>query len=45
VLLEPLGRFLDSVEWRPLGLRARVVPAALGELAGAVGAARHVMAQ
>jgi glucokinase len=43
-LFEPLERFLDSVEWRPLGRRARLLPAALGDLAGAIGAARHVMA-
>jgi glucokinase len=42
-LFEPLERFLDSVEWRPLGRRARILPAALGDLAGAIGAARCVM--
>jgi glucokinase len=43
-LFEPLEKFLDSIEWRPFGLRARVVPAALGDLAGAIGAARYIMA-
>jgi glucokinase len=43
-LFEPLEKFLDSIEWRPLGRGARVLPAALGDLAGAIGAARHVMA-
>jgi len=38
-LFEPLGRFLDEIEWRPGGHRVRVVPAALGEWAGACGAA------
>lgn len=42
-LFDPLGRFLDDFEWRPSGARVRVVPAALGELAGALGAARHAM--
>ena len=43
-LFKPLAGFLDSVEWRPLGRRVRVLPAALGELAGAIGAARSVLA-
>jgi len=42
-LFEPLEKFLDRLEWRPSGLRVRVVPAALGDLAGAIGAARQVM--
>jgi glucokinase len=42
-LFEPLAGFLDSVEWRPLGRGVRVVPAALGDLAGAIGAARAVL--
>ena len=42
-LFDPLAGFLDAVEWRPLGQGVRVVPAALGELAGAVGAARSVL--
>ena len=44
-LFEPLARFLDEVEWRPGGQRVRVVPAALGDRAGALGAARHAMLQ
>jgi glucokinase len=39
-LFEPLAEHLAAVEWRPLGHRVRVVPAALGDLAGAIGAAR-----
>jgi uncharacterized phosphosugar-binding protein len=39
-LFEPLRRFLDVVEWRPFGGGVRIVPAALGEAAGALGAAR-----
>ena len=42
-LFEPLARFLDAVEWRPLGRGVRVVPTALGDLAGAIGAARFVL--
>ena len=42
-LFEPLARFLDAVEWRPHGRGVRVVPAALGDAAGALGAARAAM--
>jgi predicted NBD/HSP70 family sugar kinase/uncharacterized phosphosugar-binding protein len=42
-LFEPLATFLDKVEWRPGGSRVRVVPAALGDVAGALGAARGAM--
>jgi glucokinase len=42
-LFEPLGRYLDSVEWRPGGHRARLLPAALGDLAGAMGAAYNAI--
>ena len=38
-LFEPLQRVLDEVEWRPAGARVRLLPAALGEWAGAYGAA------
>jgi len=38
-LFAPLERFLETMEWRPGGQRARVLPAALGEFAGAIGAA------
>jgi glucokinase len=41
-LFEPLAADLDDVEWRPLGRRVRVLPGALGDLAGAIGAARAV---
>ena len=40
-LFEPLQRELDRVEWRPTGSRVPVVPAQLGEWAGAIGAARN----
>lgn len=39
-LFEPLAGFLDTVEWRPGGHRVRILPATLGEWAGATGAAR-----
>ena len=42
-LFEPLAEDLERVEWRPLGHRVRVLPAALGELAGAIGAARAAL--
>jgi len=42
-LFEPLGKFLDEFEWRPQGDGVRVVPAELGEHAGALGAAYNAM--
>jgi len=44
-LFDPLAEDLDAVEWRPLGRRVRVAPAALGELAGAIGAAKAALDQ
>lgn len=38
-LFVPLAQYLDAMEWRPEGHRVRVVPAELGEFAGAYGAA------
>lgn len=40
-LFEPLARELDEIEWRPHGDGVPVVPAELGEWAGAIGAAFH----
>lgn len=40
ILFEPLREFLDEVEWRPTGQPVRIVAATLGEMAGAIGAAR-----
>src|SRR6266581_50719 len=40
-LFEPLQQFLDPIEWRPVGQRAKVLPAQLGEYAGAIGAASN----
>jgi glucokinase len=42
-LFDPLGKELDRFEWRPLGHTVQVVPAALGEKAGAIGAAYHAI--
>lgn len=42
-LFDPLARELDQLEWRPHGRRVRVAAAALGEYAGALGAARNAM--
>jgi glucokinase len=42
-LFDPLNENLDHFEWRPHGRRARVVSAALGEYAGAIGAAWNGM--
>ena len=42
-LFEPLAEDLAAVEWRPLGRRVRVLPAALDDLAGAIGAARAAL--
>jgi glucokinase len=38
-LFEPLTTFLDQFEWRPGGSRVRIIPAKLGDRAGAFGAA------
>lgn len=40
-LFAPLANELDRIEWRPGGHRVPVVPASLGEWAGAIGAARN----
>ena len=40
-LFIPLAAELDRVEWRPRGHRVPIVPATLGEWAGALGAARN----
>ena len=42
-LFDFLAIELDKVEWRPTGRRVPVVPAQLGELAGALGAARFAV--
>jgi glucokinase len=42
-LFEPLSKELDRFEWRPMGHQVQVIPAALGEKAGAIGAAYHAI--
>jgi glucokinase len=42
-LFDPLRRELDRFEWRPLGHTVQVMPAALGEKAGAIGAAYYAI--
>ena len=42
-LFEPLRGELAKIEWRPAGHATRLLPAALGEWAGAIGAAREAM--
>ena len=42
-LFRPLHAYLDAHEWRPGGHRVTLVPAALGEVAGALGAARFAL--
>lgn len=42
-LFDPLEGFLEPIEWRPGGHRARIVPAQMGEFAGAFGAAYNVL--
>ena len=37
-LFEPLASELDRIEWRPLGHKVGIIPAALGDLAGPLGA-------
>ncbi len=39
-LFTPLREELERVEWRPTGVGVKLMPAALGEWAGAIGAAR-----
>lgn len=42
-LLPPLRHWMDEYEWRPAGTATPIVAAALGDEAGAIGAARHAM--
>jgi glucokinase len=42
-LFLPLERWLEDYEWRPHGHSVKIVPAQLGEFAGAIGAARNAM--
>ena len=42
-LFDPLRDNLDRFEWRPMAHQVQVIPAALGEKAGAIGAAYHAI--
>ncbi len=42
-LFDPLIYFMDKVEWRPQGQRVQIIPAALGDLAGTLGAAYYAL--
>jgi len=42
-LFDPLAKHLDNMEWRPAGHRVAIVPAKLGDTAGAIGAAYYAM--
>jgi glucokinase len=42
-LFDPLQEVLDEVEWRPAGQAVKILPAALGEMAGAYGAAHNAL--
>ena len=42
-LFGPLREEVARVEWRPGGHAVPIVPAQLGDLAGAIGAARHAL--
>jgi glucokinase len=42
-LFDPLQKYLDPIEWRPGGARVKIVPAVLGEFAGAYGAAHNAI--
>jgi glucokinase len=44
-LFRPLRKFLEQFEWRPGGVRVRLVAAKLGERAGVFGAARNAILQ
>ena len=43
LLFDPIQSLLDRFEWRPTGHPLRLVPAQLGEFAGAWGAARNAL--
>ncbi len=42
-LFEPLAGFLARIEWRPQGHCVRILPAALGDIAGTLGAVYYAM--
>ena len=44
-LFDPVRQYLDRFEWRPMDHRVPVIAAALGEKAGAIGAAYHALSK
>jgi glucokinase len=42
-LFKPLAAYLEELEWRPTARPVEIVPALLGQEAGAIGAARNAM--
>ncbi len=42
-LLDPLEAELRPIEWQPAGYKVRLIPAQLGEFAGAIGSARNAL--
>ena len=42
-LFDPLAEYLDRFEWRPMAVRVPIRMAALGDRAGAIGAAHYAM--
>lgn len=42
-LFDPLAGFMTSIEWRPQGHRVQILPAALGDGAGTLGAVYYAM--
>jgi glucokinase len=42
-LFEPLADFMASLEWRPQGQSVQIIPAALGDIAGTLGAVYYSM--
>jgi glucokinase len=44
-LFEPLANFLDEIEWRPRGHQVKIVPAALDDFAGTIGAVYYAISR
>jgi glucokinase len=42
-LFDPLAGFMTSIEWRPQGHSVKIIPAALGDIAGTLGAVYYSM--
>ena len=42
-LFDPLSQVMEKVEWRPMGKQVKIIPAALGDMAGPLGIVHHVL--